>query len=134
MNISQHFTTFVVVVVGPTGSQTIFQDVRTQNIFRPFKILNLKELRLFIGTLELSQGKEPVRMYVVACKEFGDFLYLNTNKKLTHIGSFDPYFCCMSCDCLFAILTDRLAVTHRPKFVKLTLSFIFSHLSVVCVK
>ena len=59
---------------------------------------------LTVTSLIYFQGKEPVHVYAVSCKESGDFLHLNTNKKLTDINLFDPYLCCMSCDCMFLCL------------------------------
>ena len=49
------------------------------------------------------QGKELVHMFV-ACKASCEFLYSNTNKKLTCIRLFDPYLCCTTCACMFVCL------------------------------
>ena len=43
-------------------------------------------------------AKNPVPFYTQS----------NTNKKLTRIRLFDPYLCCMSCDCMFVCLPSWL--------------------------
>ena len=63
------------------------------------------QIALTVTSLIYFQGKEPVHVYVVSCKESCDFLYLNTNKKIICTRLFDPYLCCMSCgNCMFVCL------------------------------
>ena len=98
---------FWVGVVKPWSVAWLVTDV-TQVITR--------QTALTVTSLIYFQGKEPVCVYVVSYKESCDFLYLNTNKKLTRIHLFGPCLCCTCCDCMFICYPDRCACRHSYIF------------------
>ena len=55
----------------------------------------------------LFHAMNPVTLYQ---------LYLNINKKLTHIRLFDLYSSCTYCDCMYVCHPDRLAYIHSHIF------------------